>query len=400
MRTLLRRIVLIGALALAVAAPFVGVVLTGAAHEATGQTDPLVDLFTIGIGVLGITAVGVGAVILWRRPGNLIGVLLVVGALLATGMSIAWPIAVYRTAVAGEHDILAIVAIWFGLNAILIGVFVLFPAVGIFFPDGRLPSPRWRLPFAAVVGMLVVATILQTISPWPPEMGVVNPLALPGLTPDVGALGGGLAALAVFIAAAMAVVAVATRFRRSVGVERAQLKWFVASVSLTAVLFPLSFATDVGPAYLIDVASVVAACLIPVAVGIAILRYRLYDFDRVVSRTIAYGLVTAILLLTYWVAILLLQEPLASVTGNENVLVVLSTLLVAGLFQPVRRRVQTVVDRRFDRARFDADRTALAFSDRLRDETDIATVAADLDGTIREALKPTTMDLWLRKSAG
>jgi hypothetical protein len=200
MRTRLRRLVLLGALALVIAAPIAGEILIDVANEASGQLPPGLDTFGIAIAILGITAAAVGVVILWRRPGNLIGGLLVIGALLSTSMSIAWPTAAYRVAVADSHDILASVAIWWGLNASLIGVFLLFPAVGIFFPDGRLPSPRWRLPFAAVVGTLVVSTILHTIAPWPPDIGVVNSVAVPGVTQDVGALGGGMEALAVFIA--------------------------------------------------------------------------------------------------------------------------------------------------------------------------------------------------------
>jgi len=388
--------VLIGAFALALAVPIASQVMLAAAYAISGQPAPGLDLFTMTIGILGVSAVGVGVVILWRRPGNAIGAMLLVGALLLTTTFLGWPTAVYRAAVAGPTDILANLAVWWGTNALLIGVFLLFPAVGILFPDGRLPSRRWRLPFAVIVSMLIISTVMQTFAPWPTDSGVVNLVALPGVPPEVGELGGGLAALAVFIAAAMAVVAVATRFRRSVGVERAQLKWLVASVSLTAILFPLSFATDVGPAYLIDVSSVAAACLIPIAVGIAVLRYRLYDVDRVVSRTIAYGVVTALLLAAYAAVILLLQGPLGAVTGGDTISVALSTLVVAALFQPLRRRVQTLVDRRFDRARYDGERTTAAFSERLRHQVDLPTLADELDRTVRHAIAPSSVSLWLR----
>jgi hypothetical protein len=135
----------------------------------------------------------------------------------------------------------------------------------------------------------------------------------------------------------------------------------------------------------------------PVAIAIAILRYQLFEIDRIVSRTVAYVLITALLIAAYAVAILVLQEPLETITGGNTVSVALSTLVVAALFQPLRRRVQAVVDRRFDRARFDAERTTAAFSERLRDEVDIATVTEDLDATVRTALKPSALGLWLRR---
>jgi hypothetical protein len=121
-----------------------------------------------------------------------------------------------------------------------------------------------------------------------------------------------------------------------------------------------------------------------------------FEIDRIVSRTIAYVVITGVLVITYAGVILVLRGPLGVVTGGDTIALGLSTLVVAALFQPVRRRAQTIVDRRFDRARFDAERTAAAFSERLRDETYIATVTADFDGTVRTALKPSALTLWLR----
>jgi len=148
------------------------------------------------------------------------------------------------------------------------------------------------------------------------------------------------------------------------------------------------------------VTSVVVTFALPaVATAVAILRYRLYEIDRIVSRTIAYGLLTVILVAAYWGAILLLQGPLRTVLGGDTISVALSTLVVAALVQPIRRRVQHAVDRRFDRARFDAESTAAAFAERLRDQVDIAAVVSDLDLTVQSSLKPATIGLWLRKGA-
>ena len=142
----------------------------------------------------------------------------------------------------------------------------------------------------------------------------------------------------------------------------------------------------------------IAVSVIPVSIGIAMLRYRLYELDRLVSRTIAYAVVTGLLVATYAGLILLLEGPLGSAAGGETIPVALSTLAVAALFAPVRRWVQRVVDRRFDRARYDAERTALAFSERLRDEVDLSTVTTDLHSTVRLAMAPTAMHVWLREA--
>ena len=137
---------------------------------------------------------------------------------------------------------------------------------------------------------------------------------------------------------------------------------------------------------------------VPVAIGIAILRYGLYDIDRIISRTIAYALISAVLVATYAAAILVLTGPLGTLFGGDTVSVALSTLVVAALFQPVRRRVQAIVDRRFDRARIDAERTTAAFSERLRDEVDIEAVTADLRETIHATVKPVRLEVWLREA--
>ncbi len=136
----------------------------------------------------------------------------------------------------------------------------------------------------------------------------------------------------------------------------------------------------------------------PLAIAVAILRYRLYDLDRIISRTISYVLITGVLAVTYAAVILVLQGPLGAVTGGDTITVALSTLVVAALFQPLRRRAQKVVDRRFDRARFDAERTTVAFAERLRDEVDIAAVTDDLSSTIHEVVRPASLGLWLRGS--
>ncbi len=204
------------------------------------------------------------------------------------------------------------------------------------------------------------------------------------------------------IALCGAVVAVALRFRRGDPIERQQVKWLAAVVIVGAIavlagLIVYEDLPDVG-GVLIDV-GILALFALPIVIAIAILRYRLYEIDRIVSRTLAYLLITAVLVGAYATLVVVLGGPLAGATGGDTLSVALSTLAVAALFQPLRRRVQSLVDRRFDRARYDGQRLADAFAGRLRDEVDIATVAADLDSTVRAAVRPTSATLWVRGRA-
>ncbi len=222
---------------------------------------------------------------------------------------------------------------------------------------------------------------------------------MPAVTP------GGLAILAALDAVGslslvfglgLGIVAIVVRFRRSRGEERQQLKWFLAAMTPGAVLLPLSL-SELGS--LFPIINVLSAATLPVAgisVAIAILRYRLYDIDRIISRTISYGLITGLLVMVFLLVNLGLQWLLSFVTSGNSLAVAGSTLLAAALFTPVRSRVQRTVDRRFDRARYDGERTASAFSVRMRDATDLRAVLDDLHGTVGEAIAPSRIGLWLR----
>jgi hypothetical protein len=192
-------------------------------------------------------------------------------------------------------------------------------------------------------------------------------------------------------------VALAVRWRRGTPIERAQIKWLVAATAflvVAEVINVVTFRADQLNAVTV-IATSAAIALIPIAIGIAILRYRLFEIDRLVSRTIAYTAVTAVLLAVFVGIILLLQTVLEPYTQGQTIAVAASTLVVFALFQPVRRRVQHAVDRRFDRARIDADQTSSDFAERLRHEVDIETVTSDLRGTVRAAIKPTGVSLWV-----
>jgi hypothetical protein len=196
-----------------------------------------------------------------------------------------------------------------------------------------------------------------------------------------------------YFGALVAVAGVFIRLRRSTGLERQQIRWYGIAMIIAALTTIIAGVLELD----LIVPLMIAVSVIPVGIGIAMLRYRLYELDRLVSRTIAYAVVTGLLVATYAGLILLLEGPLGSAAGGETIPVALSTLVVATLFSPVRRRVQRVVDRRFDRARYDAEGMTTAFSERLRNEMDLGAVSDDLDRTVRSAMAPTAMHVWLRE---
>ncbi len=280
----------------------------------------------------------------------------------------------------------------------------------LLFPDGRLPSPRWRwLPWVAGSVMTLIAVIIPlgtaelTEGPVP---GLDNPLAVPSLEEAlVAPLGAVLALLPVCIAAAA--VSLILRFRRSRGVVRQQLKWLAGAGAIVAFCYLLGMAGTFlkpapfegeDPAWLLVVQDLVLVsfALIPVAIGMAILRHRLYDIDRVINRTLVYGSLTVLLVATYLVLVLGLRVLLGPLTGQSDLAVAASTLAVAALFRPLRSRVQSLVDRRFYRSRYDAALTVESFATRLREELDLETLGTDLRGTVTTTMQPAHVTLWLR----
>ena len=356
-------------------------------------------------GLFAITAGTVGAVVSVRRPDNRVGWLFgAIGLLFAAQAFI------------NEYTIAAILAIpgelpgMPGVAWLLTWVWVVPVALALIFlplvfPTGRLLSPRWR----PAVWFGIVATVafsaVCSIAPGQIQQArfVDNPFQPFLLKPDQVGIIFVLGVLPITIAVGLAITSLVRRFRAADDVARRQIKWFALAATIAGVtdtLYYVSYVASPSPVLtkVLEILVVVTLLGLPIAAGLAILRYRLYDIDRIISRTIAYGLVSALLVVTYAAIILVLQGPLGAVLGGDTISVALSTLVVAALFQPLRRRVKGLVDRRFDRARFDADRTTAAFSERLRDEVDIAAVTTDLDATIRAALKPTSLGLWLRET--
>jgi hypothetical protein len=343
----------------------------------------------------------VGAVIVAHRPGNAVGwIFSAIGLLAATG-TLALDYAEYAYVTRPGSLPGAVMAAWFQWWWLpmfaLIFVFTL-----LLFPTGRLLSARWR-PVAVVAAVVVAAIVVlgalaPTLTLQNEDYTVRNPIGLAGVPhPEKGAVGAVLLGLLAFCGVA-AVVSLVLRFRRSRGVERQQLKWFTYAASLAILLLVVPSPLPGGAVS--DVLFGLLVAFIPVSAGIAILRYRLYDIDRLINRTLVYGLLTAILGLVYAGAVLVLGQVFGGVGGDPPSWVVAgATLAVAALFQPARRRVQTAVDRRFNRRKYDAVSTVEAFRARLRDEIDLDTLSAALLAVVDQTMQPTQASLWLRPSA-
>jgi hypothetical protein len=356
-----------------------------------------------------------GSLIVLRVNGNTVGWLMAIGAALSVASFASY--AVGLGLIGGDAPPpLAAWLLIFGAATFIPALFLVMLAVFITFPTGSLPGPRWRRPVRLVAAMVAGAVLGVVARPGAIDDGLPdNPAAswFPGLpTAALDSLDA-LGQLALGIGAALGILAIVSRFRRAGRVERQQLKLFAVAIIPTTIVLPLSLIGTPGDlaanlsrmrsaegARITDILTVVDLTLFNIAVTVAILRYRLYDIDRIVSRTISYGVVTAVLLATFLLANLALQTLLSSFTSNNALAVAGSTLLAAALFTPVRLRVQRTVDRRFNRAQYDAERTAVAFSERLRDQVDLPELANELAATVRQAIAPSSVGLWLRRVDG
>ena len=334
---------------------------------------------------------GVGALVVLRLPSNTIGWLLLgiglcFGIAFAGAASTSWeepsPVGAAVTSVG--------LAAWYLLFTTLV------PRLLLVFPDGQLPTARWRLVNVIQVVLLASGFVFLTSPNLDARISETSGVEMIAEAAPLSL------ALSVFLLVAGG-LAMLIRLRRSVGIERLQMKWIaLAGLLNVAVLFLLVVAQVVAPELAGVFGAIVVALppLLPLAIGIAILRYRLYDIDRLISRTIGWALVTGIVVAVFAGVVLALQAVLAGVTQGETLAVAASTLLAFALFAPLRSRVQRAVDRRFDRARYDGERLVGAFGDRLRDETDLETIRAEVPATVDAAVRPVTVGLWLRERAG
>ncbi len=352
----------------------------------------------------------VAALIVSRQPRNTIGWLLMVPVGLYV---VGGPIGSYIESLAPSSPaptVPLLLMLWFSnWNWLLLIIPLLF--IPLLFPNGRPPTPRWRWVGVAAIAWATLFVLLVTLAQklsagTTPDLVFNNPIGV--LREDmverlVGVWIAGLLALVVACAVALFV-----RYRRADETEREQIKWLLYACAVFLVVYIGGFVGGVGGeaslgGYIWGVFFGLSVITLPAAIGIAILRYRLYDIDVVINRTLVYGSLTALLALVYLGGVATTQAIFRILTGQEHqpqLAVVISTLAIAALFNPLRRRIQSFIDRRFYRRKYDARKTLEAFSAKLRDETDLDTLGDDLTSVVRETMQPAHVGLWLRPDAG
>ncbi len=367
------------------------ILLCGLSAPATGRP----PWWEQAVGILGLVGAPIlGGLIASRRPGNPMGWLWLSYGMGFALSSLADAYITYARMVDSEPipvswPIFLLSAMGWAVSVILV------PFLLLLFPDGRLPSPRWR--FAAWAYVATIAAILALV---PLRFDIPqNPLGISGPVGEAVVFVTSAGAYVVFAAIVVSALSLMLRYRRAAGVERQQLKWIAYAAALVGVwivgdvLFPFGFA-------LLNLLGTVAFSGLYVAVGVAILRHRLYDIDRIINRTLVYGSLTVLLASAYIGCVIGLQSVLRALTGQESTLaIVASTLAIAALFGPLRRRVQGFVDRRFYRRKYDARKTLDALSAKLRDETDLEALNGELLVVVSETMHPEHVSVWLRPEA-
>jgi hypothetical protein len=344
----------------------------------------------------------VGALISSRQPENSIGLLLLGSGLLSVVGVAGAPIAVIAQERFGETGPLLVLLGWIGSwssSPLLVLLVVILPLI---FPNGQLISPRWVPALVLAIGMAVGATFRDAFGPRlvgaTDNLGIVNPFAIGEPVAPWLVAAGTIADVLGPLALGLGVVSVIVRFRRSTGIERAQLKWFVlvASIASGALIIGIvSPVPTIGQAgWIVGLSSI---AVMPIVIGLAVIRYRLFEIDRVISRTVAYALLTLALAATYLAGFAAAQGILGPFTSTGGpVAVAASTLIVFAVFQPLRRRLKAAADRRFNRSRYDAQRTVEAFAAGLRNEVEIARLGDELRAVVGLTLAPRSVSVWLR----
>lgn len=350
---------------------------------------------TSGFAIVTLSNATVGLLLASRRGGGRMGAILLAAGAAFAAVPFGYVVG-GSLALRDPLDPVANALFLIGPASYALAYSLVLPVVALAFPDGRVPSPRWRWPSGLAIGALASAAILVVVKPGGIEgaASYLNPFGIAILPGWLTSLAGPLNVIGSLLVSVLGVAAVVTRYRRGSGLERQQLRWLVAAVLLAVVPFTISI---VGGGVYWIVLALPGVILVPVAVWIAVTRHRLYEIDRLISRGLSWAALSGLLVAVYAGAVLMLQGVLGGVTQGETLAVAGSTLLAAALFQPLRRRIQTTVDHRFNRARYDAERTAIDFAARLRDQVDLASLNGNIAGTVDSALHPSSISVWIRR---
>ena len=364
----------------------------GARHELANWANSLLQSLLIPM-----TYATLSVAVVRHQPDNPTAWLL-----LLTGLAGAVQVAVSEWAVYGFYTVatplpLTLLAAWVA-NWVWVWVYTLLLLMIAVFPQGRFLSRRWRwaigIPLALFCSTLTVAGVIDT--PMTSAYGIANPfvdVAQTGIYDLLFAIGVPMMPLSAVLVLVQAVV----RFRRAHSVERQQFKWLLAGVALMVLMVVGGLVLGLGLDHRVGDVLVNASVIAPLlGIGVALLRYRLYDIDVIINRTLVYGSSTALLALVYLGSIIVLQRIFTAVTGQQSDLaIVISTLVIAALFNPLRLRLQTLIDRRFYRRRYNAEKALQAFAAAARDEVDVGALRGELENVIRRTVQPTNLSVWL-----
>jgi hypothetical protein len=343
----------------------------------------------------------VGALIIWQRPGNVLGWILAADGLLAVWGASADTYVDVAGETGGSTELLFLAAVWMSLWYWfpLLGLSLIFTP--LLFPDGKPPSPLWRpVVWAAgiALGLITFLAAFRERIEYP-GISMDNPVGIPGIQDPENSQLGSVLFGAFFVLLFAALASVVVRYLRSGGVQRQQIKWLMLATLMAVLLTLLEDFAEFLPESGVPFA--VSITLFPVAIAVAIFRYRLYDIDVIINRALVYGTLTVSLVLVYIGGVVGTQTVFRLLTDQDQqpqLAVVASTLVIAALFNPLRQRIQATIDRRFYRKKYDARKTLDDFSIRLRDETDLEQLNTDLLSVVRETMQPAHVSLWLRPS--
>ncbi len=366
------------------------------------QTESLIVVLPVGAWV--VTSSTVGALIVSRRPANPSGWILCVSSFLLAFTVFSSLYAFYTLVIRPGSLPAGEVAAWFS-TWVLNPTYWLFIYLFLLFPNGRPLSRRWRLLLWINGVLMAMGIAVEAFSPGPiaslEPATVRNPLGVEAAA-EVFAVVAELGSYLFTVLLVVSVVSVCLRFRRAGGIERQQIKWLAYAAALLGIVAIVAMLGEVllgDSRWWFFLIAVLALFGVPISIGAAVLRYRLYDIDIIINRTLVYGTLTASLAAVYFGGVATVQAIFRALTGQEEqpqLAIVVSTLVIAALFNPLRRHIQGFIDRRFYRRKYDAAKTLEAFSAKLRDETDLNTLSDDLVGVVRETMQPAHVSLWLR----